>query len=362
MKNFGFGCMRLPMKDKQVDYDEFKKMIDLFIQSGFVYFDTAHGYLDGLSETSIRDCLVNRYPRSAYLLADKLSEPYFEKEEDIRPFFMSQLKLCGVEYFDYYLMHSQNRGNYGKYQECKAYETAFQLKKEGLIKHVGISFHDIPEFLDQILSTYPEIEFVQIQFNYLDYENENVQGRKVYEVANKHNKKIIIMEPVKGGCLANIPASAEKIFDSIGSACYASYAVRYAASFENVVMVLSGMSNLDQVKDNVSFMKEFVPLSKKEYIAIDQVVEEIKKYNTIPCTGCRYCVAGCPKHILIPDIITILNNKKVYNDWHSKTKYAKLTEESGKASSCIKCGKCEAICPQKLDIRNILVEASTILE
>ncbi|MBQ3640790.1 aldo/keto reductase, partial [bacterium] len=228
---FGFGCMRLPMKGSEVDIVQFKDMVDYFINNGFNYFDTAHGYIDGKSEKAIKVAISDRYSRDRFLLTNKLTEPYFNKEEDIRPFFNSQLELCGVEYFDFYLMHAQNAANFEKFKKCRAYETAFDLKKEGKIKHVGISFHDKSEVLDNILTTYPEIEIVQIQFNYVDYDDASVQSRKCYDVCRKHGKPMIVMEPVKGGSLVNLPEKAQKVYDELGTgASNASYAIRFAAS------------------------------------------------------------------------------------------------------------------------------------
>ena len=266
--NFGFGCMRLPMKDGKVNYDEFCRMADAFIASGLNYFDTAHGYIGGQSETAIRDCVAKRYDRSEFLLTDKLTTPYFNKEEDIRPFFESQLKACGVEYFDFYLMHAQDRNNYQKYKRCRAYETALQLKAEGKIRHFGISFHDKAEVLDMILTEHPEIEIVHIQFNYVDYEDASVESRKVYEVCEKHGKPVIVMEPVKGGSLVNLPAEADRILRGLNGGSNASYALRFAASFPNMAMVLSGMSNMEQMEDNLSAMREYVVLSEAEREAV----------------------------------------------------------------------------------------------
>ncbi|MBR2780131.1 MAG: aldo/keto reductase, partial [Eubacteriaceae bacterium] len=254
-KKFGFGCMRLPMLDGKVDIEQFKKMADLFIENGFNYFDTAHGYLSGMSETAIKAAVSERYPRDAFILTDKLSVNFFEKQEDIRPLFEEQLKACGVDYFDFYLMHAQNRDSFEKYKRCRAYETAFELKKEGKIRHVGISFHDTADVLDRILTEYPELEVVQIQFNYLDYEDEKVQSKACYDVISKHGKKAIVMEPVKGGKLAMVADEAKKVFAEISDASPASFAIRFAAGFENIFMVLSGMSTLEQMQDNVSFMK-----------------------------------------------------------------------------------------------------------
>lgn len=360
--NFGFGCMRLPMQGEEVDLEQFKKMIDYFIESGFNYFDTAHGYINGKSEKAIKECLAQRYERNKFLLANKLTENLFSCEEDIIPFVKEQLEICGVEYFDFYLMHAQNARNFIKYQKCRAYETCFELKNQGYLRHVGISFHDTAEVLDNILSTYPEIEFVQIQYNYLDLENENVQSRKCYEVCCKHNKPVIVMEPVKGGTLVNIPSQAKNVFSKLGSLSPASYAIRFAASKPQVYMVLSGMSDMNQMTDNLSYMIDFKPLNIEEYEAISKVTKIIVDENNVPCTACKYCIAGCPKKINIPEIFSILNSWRVYKNYSAKAKYQELTKEIGTASSCIKCGKCELVCPQKIQIRKILDEAKIEFE
>lgn len=354
-KNFGFGCMRLPMNGEEVDYAEFNKMIDTFIENGFNYFDTAHGYLDGKSETAIRDCLVKRYPRDKYVLANKLTVFYFKTENEVKPFFESQLETCGVDYFDFYLMHAQSRDIFEHFKRCRAYEQALELKKDGKIKHFGISFHDSADVLDQILTEYPEVEFVQIQFNYVDYDDPAVQARKCYEVCRKHNKPIIVMEPVKGGNLVNLPSGADKYFRELGDMSAASYAIRFAAGFDGMFMVLSGMSDLKQMHDNISFMKDFKPLDEKEMNAVKKVCEVFKSMNMIPCTACRYCVAGCPQKISIPDLFACLNTKNIYHDWNADYYYNEVhTKNKGKASACIKCGKCEKACPQHLKIRELL--------
>ena len=362
MKNFGFGCMRLPMNGDEVDYPHFSKMVDTFLEEGFNYFDTAHGYLEGKSEIAIRECLVKRYPREKYILTNKLSNDFFKKEEDIRPFFESQLEACGVEYFDYYLMHAQNAEFYEKYKACRAYEIAQELKAEGKVRHVGLSFHDEASVLDMILTEHPEIEVVQIQFNYVDYEDAGIQGRLCYEVCRKHHKPIIVMEPVKGGNLINLPDEAKKIFDELQGGSYASYAIRYAASFEGIFMVLSGMSNMEQMEDNLSYMKEFQPLSAEEFAAIDKVCEIFRGMKVIPCTACRYCTDGCPKKISIPDLFACVNGEEVYKNWNGGWYYMVYTQNAGKASDCIKCGKCEKACPQHLPIRELLEQVADRFE
>ena len=364
--NFGFGCMRLPMKDGKVDYNEFSRMADAFIASGLNYFDTAHGYIGGQSETAIRDCVVRRYDRSKFLLTDKLTTPYFNKKEDIRPFFESQLQLCGVDYFDFYLMHAQDRNNYQKYKRCRAYETAMDLKREGKIRHFGISFHDKAEVLDMILSEHPEIEIVQIQFNYVDYEDASVESRKVYEVCEKHDKPVIVMEPVKGGSLVNLPTEADKILRDLNSGSNASYALRFAASFPNMAMVLSGMSNMEQMQDNLSAMKDFVSLSETEMDAVHRVGDIFRSLNLVPCTGCRYCIeeSQCPKGIRIPDMFSSLNMLEAFHNWNTGYYYNNVItgDGHGKASECIRCGKCEKVCPQHLPIRDLLKKVATTFE
>ncbi len=353
--NFGFGLMRLPMKGVEIDYEETNKMVDAFMDAGLTYFDTAHGYLSGKSEVAFRKCVAERYARNRYTITNKLTANYFNSKEDIYKIFDLQLKACGVDYFDFYLMHAQGRVNYEKYRRCEAYETAFELKKQGKVRHVGLSFHDTADYLDKILNDYPEIEIVQIQLNYVDYLDSGVQGKQCLEVCQKHNKPVIVMEPVKGGNLVNLPVEADKIFRGLGNASNASYAIRFAASAEGVVMVLSGMSNLDQMQDNLSYMKDFKPLKEEEYEAIDKVCKIFKAQNLIQCTGCRYCVDGCPMKILIPNLFADMNAKMAYHDWNADFYYNNVhTTQNGKASACIKCGKCEKVCPQHLKIRELL--------
>ena len=251
------------MKDGEVDITETNCMVDAFLDAGFNYFDTAHGYLQGKSEKALKACLTSRYPRDRYILNDKLTANFFKTEADIRPFFESQLEACGVDYFDFYLMHAQGAGNYPHFKECRAYETVFELKAEGKVRHVGISFHDRPEALERILTDYPEIEVVQIQFNYVDYDDPAVQSRACYEVCVKHNKPVIVMKPVKGGNLVNLPEDAKAVLDELHGGSTASYALRFAAGFPGIIMVLSGMSDMEQMSDNISFMKDFKPLNEK---------------------------------------------------------------------------------------------------
>ncbi len=362
-KNFGFGFMRLPMKGSKVDLDEVRVMVDAFLEAGFNYFDTAHGYLEEQSEPAIKACLTSRYPRDRYVLTDKLTMDYFHKQEDIRPLFDSQLEACGVDYFDFYLMHAQGADIFQHFKKCKAYETALELKAEGKIRHFGISFHDTPEVLDEILTEYPQVEVVQIQFNYMDYEDPAVQSRKVYEMCRKHGKPVIVMEPVKGGSLVRLPEEASKVFQDLHGAGPASYALRFAAGFDGIMMVLSGMGDHQQMEDNIACMKDFKPLNDQELDAVHKVCDIFHSMDLIPCTACRYCTAGCPQHISIPDLFAIMNTKQLYHDWNADYYYSVVhTARGGKASDCVRCGKCEKSCPQHLPIRDLLEEVAKEFE
>ena len=362
-KNFGFGFMRLPMAGEEVDIPQTTKMVDAFLEAGFNYFDTAHGYLQGKSERALKTCLTSRYPREKYILTNKLTANFFQTEEDIRPFFESQLEACGVDYFDFYLMHAQGAGNYPHFQACHAYEVAQRLKAEGKVRHVGISFHDSAEMLETILTDHPEVEVVQIQFNYLDYEDPAAQSRRCYEVCRKHGKPVIVMEPVKGGNLVNLPEEARAVLDALHGGSPASYAIRFAAGFPGMWMVLSGMSTLQQVEDNLAFMKDFQPLNETERAAVEKVQAIFHSKNLIPCTACRYCTDGCPQHIAIPDIFAARNAKELHKDWNADYYYHNVCTAPGRrASDCLQCGKCEKVCPQHLPIRELLQEAAGVFE
>lgn len=349
-KNFGFGYMRLPMTGEEVDIPQTTKMVDAFLAAGFNYFDTAHGYIGGRSELAIKECLSSRYPRDRYVLTNKLSANYFEKEEDIRPLFRQQLEACGVEYFDFYLMHAVSAARLPHYEGCRCFEIAQELKAEGKIRHLGMSFHDTADVLDQILTKHPEIEVVQIQFNYVDYADDKVQSRKCYEVCRRHGKPVIIMEPVKGGSLVNLPEAAQKILDKLEGGSNASYAIRFAAGFEGVIMVLSGMSTMEQMEDNISYMQDFQPLTEAEQEAVARVCAVFRNQELIPCTACRYCTEVCPQEIAIPELFAALNAKR--------QNQAVPAVAGGKPSDCLKCGKCEEICPQNLKIRELLTVAA----
>ena len=356
-KNFGFGCMRMQTKGDDVDYEEFCQMIDCFIENGFNYFDTARIYFDGKSEVALRECLTSRYPRESFVLTDKLTYKYFNCREDIEPFLDAQLLDCGVDYFDFYLMHSQCAEYYEHYKKCGAYEEAFRLKEIGKIRHVGLSFHDTADVLDQILTENPDIEVVQLQFNYVDYEDDRIQSKLCYEVCVKHNKPVIVMEPVKGGQLVDMPEKMAEIVDGLGEGSRASYALRFAASFPNVMMVLSGMGNMDMVKDNIRTMKDFKPLQEEEFAALKKAAAIYWGVEQIPCTGCRYCVEGCQKQIPIPDLFAAVNKEKT-----SGVAADLEAVPGGKAGECVHCCKCEKTCPQHLPIRALLSRMVPIKE
>ncbi len=306
-KNFGFGCMRFPMKDDQVDVAAVEKMVDVFLEAGFNYFDTARPYHSGKSETILRQVLTSRYPRDRYVLTDKLTPHFFEKEEDIVPLFEDQLRACGVEYFDFYLFHANSAQRHEIFTKTRAYDIVQELKAQGKIRHVGMSFHDSAQVLDKILTDRPEIEVVQLQFNYADYEDPRVQSRACWEVCRRHGKPVLVMEPVKGGSLANLLLKAVVLLQ-IGSP--ASYAIRFAASFEGIFMVLSGMSNMEQVMDNLGYMKDFKPLSDAEMETIGRVRTLYQAQHRIPCTACRYCTDGCPAGIEKPEQFACQHNKR----------------------------------------------------
>ncbi|MBE6623877.1 MAG: 4Fe-4S dicluster domain-containing protein [Ruminococcaceae bacterium] len=356
----GFGCMRLPMNGKEVNKEEFNRMIDMYMEAGFNYFDTAHGYLDGLSEKAVRDCVAARYKREDFILANKLSCWYFEKEEDVLPLFESQLELCGVEYFDFYLFHSLNREGYEKHKRCNTFEIVKKLKEQGKIKHIAMSFHDTADILDMILNEQPYIEAVQLQINYLDYDDPTVQSKACYDVAVKYGKKIIVMEPVKGGTLADLPGEAAQELKKLGDGSQASFALRYAASFPEVFMVLSGMGSTEMIYDNINTFKGFKPVNEEEFKAFDTVREIIRKVNQIPCTKCNYCSEVCPAGIPISCVFAV-HNKLVsakISRGEAKEEFSQYRE---KLSECIKCKVCESTCPQSIKISEELERVDKVI-
>lgn len=354
-KNFGFGMMRLPMIGEDVDTEQTSKMVDAFLAAGFNYFDTAHPYIQGKSEEAVKTCLADRHPRESFLLANKLSPNSFETEDQIRPIIDLMLEKCGVEYFDFFLMHAMSAARHERYLELHAYDIAQEYKAAGKLRHVGMSFHDTADVLDRILTDRPEIEFVQLQFNYLDYEDPRVQSRLCYEVCEKHGKPVMVMEPVRGGALVNLPAEALKL---LPDGTPASYALRFAAGFPLVAMVLSGMSDEAQMADNLNTMGDFKPLSPEEQEAVVKVRTLYQAQHKVPCTACGYCVDGCPAGIPIPDIFALLNKKLAKEEDFDEKAYAAF---ENKADACVGCGACENACPQKLEIRKLLEEADKVL-
>ena len=352
-KNFGFGFMRLPMIENDVDYRQVNQMVDAFMEAGFNYFDTARVYLDGKSEIAIRECVAKRYPRESFVLANKLSPWIYHTEEEIRPLFESQLESCGVDYFDVYIFHCMNRDLYQKNLRCNSFETVKQLKEEGKVKYIAMSFHDTADILDKILTEQPFIEFVQIQFNYLDYDDKGVQSKACYDVCRKHGKKIIVMEPVKGGNLVNLPNEAKELLKAKSQNSEAEFAIRFAASFPDVKMVLSGMGNMDMMTENISFMKDFVPFNKEEFTLSEDLRKLIRTVRQIPCTGCRYCVDDCPQKILIPDVFSVYNKHLAAEAVWEETKGI-LQEQHGNVKDCIQCGVCENHCPQNINIKETI--------
>lgn len=366
----GFGCMRLPITEpdnfKAVDIAQVERMVDEFIARGFTYFDTAYMYHDFESERIMRETLVKRHPRTAYTLTTKLPVMMIHSDEDQRRIFDEQLEKCGVDYFDYYLLHSINLKTYSRAKRLDSFGFIAEKRAEGKVRHIGLSFHDTADLLDEILTEHPEMEFVQLQINYLDWENESIQSRKCYEVARKHNKPIIVMEPVKGGTLAKVTPEAEALMRGYHpDRSIASWAIRYVASLEGIEMVLSGMSNYEQLDDNTLYMRHFEPLNDDERAIIDKTVEMLNAAIPIQCTACRYCVKGCPKHIAIPEYFNLYNaNKQSLNHLFSTQQfyYDTYTTRHGRASDCIACRKCESVCPQHLPIVEHLKRVSQMFD
>lgn len=358
----GFGLMRLPMIGDEVDIEQVKHMADIFVENGFTYFDTAYPYINGKSEEAVKEALIGRYPRESIQIASKMPVWLCNKPEDFKPLLEVQLKRTGAEYFDFYLLHALDRNRMEQMDKIGGWDFVKRAKEEGLIRHFGFSFHDKADVLDQILTSHPEAEFVQLQLNYADWENSDVQSRKCYEIARKHNTPIIVMEPVKGGNLANMPGEAGRIFKSKEPGkSVASWAMRYAGSLEGIITVLSGMSDLDQMQDNIDTMKDFSQLSEEEYATIEQVVDVLAKADTVPCTSCKYCVDGCPQKINIPEVLGSLNTYRTYKDLKAvKGHYNWVTANSGKASDCIACGYCEEQCPQHIAIIDALQEVAGV--
>lgn len=356
MKKLGFGLMRLPMKDGAIDIEQVKKMVDLFIEKGFTYFDTAWMYCGFNSEPAVKTALVERHPRDSFTLATKLNAAFFDSFEGRDEIFNAQLDKTGAGYFDYYLLHGIDDGNYEKFVKFDCFNWLQQKKAAGLVRHAGFSYHGTAKLLDAILTDHPETEFVQLQLNYLDWDSQWIQSGACYEVATKHGVPVVVMEPVKGGTLARVPADVEKMMrDHAPDMSPASWAIRYVASLPNVMMVLSGMSNIEQMEDNLGYMENFQPLSDEEKALVVKAGEMINAQIAIPCTGCSYCVDGCPQKIAIPQYFSLYNEDMREHleekGWTVNfSNYAHLTEKRGAARDCVECGQCEGICPQHLPI------------
>ena len=367
-KKLGFGLMRLPLinpeDDASIDLEQVKQMVDLFMSKGFTYFDTAIMYCGFASQRAAKEALVNRYPRESFTLATKLHSNFCHSFEDRDRIFNEQLEQTGAGYFDYYLLHGIKASSYPQYEQFDCFNWLAEKKRSGLVRHIGFSFHDTPDLLDQILAEHPEMEFVQMQLNYLDWESDWIQSRAVYETAVKHGKPVVVMEPVKGGTLAKLPEEAETLLKAANpELSIPSWGIRFAASQENVWMVLSGMSTLAQMQDNLSYMEEFQPMTADEIALTRKAAEIINRQVAVACTGCSYCTDGCPMHIAIPKYFSLYNEDMRENlkekGWTANySNYDKLTLHHGRASSCLACGQCESVCPQHLPIISLMKEVS----
>ena len=360
IKNLGFGLMRLPMLGEEIDIEQVKRMVDTFMSKGFTYFDTAYVYIGGKSEVALKEAVVDRYPRDSFQCATKL--PLWDQKsiEELEAIFQESLDRAGLEYYDFYLLHAMSAEREKKADELGAWDFMKRLKAEGKAKHIGFSFHDTADALEHILQNHPEMEFVQLQINYVDWESESVQSRKCYEVARKYGKSVIIMEPVRGGSLAVMPPQVQQVFKAAEpEMSVASWAIRYCASLDGLITVLSGMSTEEQLNDNVSYMENFKPLDEKEQATVQQVVDILNSLPTIPCTACKYCVDGCPQKINIPGVFKAMNDLTLYNNKvNAQRDYNNATKEGGKAGDCIQCGSCQAHCPQKIEIIETLKKAA----
>ena len=371
MKKLGFGFMRLPVLDEYdrstVDIEVVKKMVDRFMERGFTYFDTAHRYNDEAAEPAIRESLVRRYPRDRYVLANKITLNYIKRAEEQEPFFQRQLSICGVDFFDNYLIHNMGATWYPQAQKYGSFDFIKRMRDEGYAKHIGFSFHGTADVLEEILQAQPEVEIVQLQINYLDWEDPNIQSRRCYEAARRNGKQIVVMEPVKGGTLVNLPEDAAyALKEADPRSSLASWAIRYAAGLDGIHTVLSGMSTQEQVEDNTRYMQDFKPLAPHEQDLLKKVTGIIHAKAAIACTHCRYCTPECPKNIAISDYFGLYNNLKQLKNtaymFNQSVYYANLAQNHGKASDCIQCGLCEKNCPQNLPVRELLGKVATEME
>ena len=361
----GFGLMRLPRlaDGKTFDIEQIKQMVDLFLDAGFTYFDTAYVY-EG-SEEAAKAALVDRHPRERFTLATKLNAGIPGLDEAVaKQQFYTSLERTGAGYFDYYLLHALGRGNCKRYEEFRLWDFVREQKEKGLIKHYGFSFHADPALLEELLTDHPDVEFVQLQINYADWENSKVASRECWEIARRHGKSVVIMETVKGGTLANPPTNVRKVLQEASpDTSFASWAIRYAASLDGIITVLSGMSSLEQMKDNISYMKDFKPLNEAEQAVVRQAQRVLSESESIPCTACRYCIAGCPKNIPIPEIFGARNQQLIWEQMEAgRRRYARAVKDAGKASDCVACGQCESACPQQLSVIRYLKDCAAQFE
>ena len=360
MPKIGFGLMRLPEKDGAIDIEQVSQMADAYMEAGFNYFDTAYVYHGGNSEKVVKEAIVKRFPRESFTIATKLPAWFLHSFEDRDKVFEEQLARCGVDYFDYYLLHSLEDGNnYDTYEKYDCFNWGIKKREEGRIRHFGFSFHGTPELLVQVLDKHPEIEFVQIQLNYADWDNKIVHSGELYEILRDRNIPMIIMEPAKGGKLANLDDECAEILKAIRPGkSVASWAFRYVGSLPGIATILSGMSSIEQMEDNLNTFKDFEPLSDEELQAIDKVKEIMNRVELAGCTACKYCVEGCPMGISIPDVISAVNTKRKFpGDMRPQFFYNGLVDRYSHASDCIACGQCEGVCPQHLPIIDLMKEA-----
>lgn len=363
IKKLGFGLMRLPEENGEINIAKTKEMVDYFMSHGFTYFDTAYVYNNGKSEEAAYEALVSRYPRESYQLATKLPIWPLKTKADLQKYFDTSLERTCAGYFDYYLLHALSRDSIAKTEELDAWNFLRDMKRQGFIKHYGFSFHDTAEVLDELLTNHPDTEFVQLQINYADWESEDVQAKLCYDVARKHNKPVIVMEPIKGGALAMEDSAIKDVFHEIDpDASVASWALRFAASMDGIITVLSGMSTRTQVRENVKCMNNFVPLSVREMSAINDVVKILDSVESVPCTTCKYCVESCPQKIDIPHVIDVYNQYLKYKALPvAKRAYAMGLENGGDASECVECHICQERCPQHIEIASVLKTAAETL-
>ena len=366
MPKLGFGLMRLPEKEGQIDLDQVCRMVDLYMEAGLNYFDTAYVYHGGKSEAAAREAIVKRYPRDSFRIATKLPAWEMKEKNDRDRIFNEQLERAGVEYYDFYLLHSIEDGNIDTYERLDCFRWGQEKKQEGKIRHFGFSFHGSPELLNKVLDSHPEVEFVQIQLNYADWNNPVVQSGRLYQILKDRGIPMIIMEPCKGGNLAVLKPELEEMFKAAKpDKSVASWAFRFVASLPGVMTVLSGMSKEDQMKDNIGTFTRFEPLSEEERKLIDEVTAIMLDIPLIGCTACRYCCDGCPSGISIPDVFRAVNTMTLYNEeFRPKAFYRGMlsSTSSGRASDCIACGQCESVCPQHLPVIELMKDAAVKLD